>query len=470
MKGFKKLKIKTKIFIGFIVIFSIGLVLGFTGIASTQILIREADNMIELNEQNGSFKDVLAKHYIWKNALIESVLNGAEFTGSINPNTCALGEWLNSENAKKITDPEILSLLRQIKDPHDHMHYEAETVANYIKTGETELAKRHLADEIQPRLDEIIKILNDISHRYENLIKEGHALMVSGESLSTIIIIIAIAAAAVIAIIFSALLSGGITKDLKKNIHKLASISQMVRNSAEQINGASESLALGSVKQAAATEETAAAMNETESMIAQNAENTKVAAEIAAQSTREMAETGKYMEKMMDTIAELKESSDKVGKIIKTIKSIASKTNILAINASVEAVRAGDAGRSFAVVAEEVRELAQESARASAETAEIIEKNMQLTDASRTDTEQVIILAKQNAEHTEQLSTLISEINAASVEQANGIKQINKAVSQVEKTTQENAAIAEENSAASVELHNDVVMLDEAIEEESKLI
>jgi len=470
MKRFNKLKIKTKIFIGFGIIFIIGLVLGFTGIVSTQILLRETNHMIELNEQDGKFKEVLIKHYLWKSALIESVLNGSEFTGSIDPDTCALGEWLHSENAKKVTDPEILSLLTKIKDPHAYMHYEAETVANYIKAGETELAKRHLDVEIQPRLEEIIKNLNIIAQRYDDLVTEGNALMVSTERLSTIISITSMAIAAVMAIIISSFLSGGIMKDLKKTIAKLMSISQMVRNSADQISGASESLAAGSASQAAATEETAAAMNETESMIAQNTENTRAAARIAAQSTQEMDETGKYMEKMMETMAELKESSDKVSKIIKTIDKIASKTNILALNASVEAVRAGDAGRSFTVVAEEVRELAQESASASAETAEIIEKNMELTDASRADAERVILLAKQNAEHSAQLSKLISEITAASEEQAHGVKQINIAISQVEKTTQENAAIAEENSAASIELHNDVVMLDEAIEEEAKLI
>jgi len=470
MKSFSKLKIKTKIFIGFNVVFLIGLILGFTGIASTQILLKETDNMVELNRQYGDFNDILGKHYMWRNVITESVLNGAEFTGSIDPDTCVLGKWLNSENAKKVTDPEILSLLKQVKDPHDYMHHEAEAVVNYIKTGETELAKRHLADKIQPRSEETIKILNDILHRCDDLINEGHAQMVANERFSTFTIIIVLAIAALAAIIFSLFLSGGITKDLKKTIAKLAAISQMVRSSADQINGASESLAVGSAQQAAATEETAATMNETESMVAQNAENTRIAAQIAAQSTREMDETGKYMEKMMETMAELKDSSDRVGKIIKTIKSIASKTNILALNASVEAVRAGESGKSFAVVAEEVRELAQESAKASEETEEIIEKNMQLTDASRADAEWVILLAKQSAEHTEQLSELISEINAASEEQASGIKQINKAISQVEKTTQENAAIAENNSAASIELHNDVIMLDEAIEEESKLM
>ena len=79
-------------------------------------------------------------------------------------------------------------------------------------------------------------------------------------------------------------------------------------------------------------------------------------------------------------------------------------------------------------------------------------------------------IAQKNAQQISHLGKLIAEINAASAEQASGIKQINVAISQMEKTTQENAAIAEENSAASGELQNEVIMLDQAIEEESKMI
>jgi methyl-accepting chemotaxis protein len=95
-----------------------------------------------------------------------------------------------------------------------------------------------------------------------------------------------------------------------------------------------------------------------------------------------------------------------------------------------------------------VRNLAQRSATASKETEEIIEKNMVLTGTSRASAEKVMKLAQQNAKEIGELGKLLSEISAASDEQAGGIKQINIAVSQMEKVTQENAAVAEETSAS----------------------
>jgi methyl-accepting chemotaxis protein len=275
----------------------------------------------------------------------------------------------------------------------------------------------------------------------------------------------------IVACVLSYIMANGMAKDLKNNINRLSNIAKTVRDTADQISEASENLVDGSSKQAAAIEETSATMNETEAMVAQNAENTRAAARIAEQSSHEAAETGKYMSELMETMSELKESSNKVNKIIKTIDDIAVQTNMLAMNATVEAARAGgDAGRSFGVVAEEVRQLALKSAKSSKETAEIIENNIKLTDTSRERAEQVLALAKQNAEHTGKLGELISEIHAASEEQANGIKQINIAVSQIEQSMQANVIIAEKNSAAASDLHDEVIMLDQAIDEEAKLI
>ena len=266
-------------------------------------------------------------------------------------------------------------------------------------------------------------------------------------------------------------IAGGVEKSLKNIINTLSLSTMNISSSATQLNDASESLATGSSRQAAAIEETSATMNETSSMVAQNAENTRVASQIATTSLNEVNDAGRVMGDLMTTMGELKESSDKVGKIVKTIDDIAFQTNLLAINATVEAARAGgDAGRSFAVVAQEVRSLAQRSADSSRETAEIIEKNIALTDTSRKGAEQVMTIAGSNAKNIENLNKLISEINAASEEQASGIKQINIAISQMEKVTQETAAVAEENAASSNNMKDEVANLEEALEIAKSLV
>jgi methyl-accepting chemotaxis protein len=177
-----------------------------------------------------------------------------------------------------------------------------------------------------------------------------------------------------------------------------------------------------------------------------------------------VSEAGKYMSELMGVMTELKESSDKVGRIVKTIDDIAFQTNLLAINATVEAARAGgDAGRSFAVVAEEVRNLALKSSKEAANTTSIIENNISLTNSGREISDEVSNTLGDLMEKSQQLSQLISEVNTSSEQQAVSIKQINVAIGQMERVTQENAAVAEENYASSDSMKNELINLENAI-------
>jgi len=247
--------------------------------------------------------------------------------------------------------------------------------------------------------------------------------------------------------------SGRISKPLVQSAESLRQVSTRLEAGVGQVNDSASSVADSGGEQAAAVEETSATMNETSSMIASNVENTRTAEQLAASCAEISNETGKSMTNMLAAMDELKISSGTVSKIAKTLDDIAFQTNLLAINATVEAARAGgDAGRSFGVVAEEVRTLAQKSAKASAEAAEIIENNIKLTDASKTSAERVLSLAEQHADYTVKLGGLIAEIHAASEEQANGVQQVNIAMSQIEKSAQSNAAASEESAASAAML------------------
>jgi methyl-accepting chemotaxis protein len=256
----------------------------------------------------------------------------------------------------------------------------------------------------------------------------------------------------------------GMTKSLNDITNKLINSSKMINNSITQLNEASENLAVGSSKQAAAIEETSATMNETASMVAQNAENTKVASQIATNAENMSNESMERITEAVKVVENMKESSARVGKIVKTIDDIAFQTNLLAINATVEAARAGgEAGRSFSVVAEEVRNLAKKSADAVSETTEIIEKNISLSNAVKESAEYMRNLIEKTTQSVADLSRIISEINVASEEQSNGIRQINIAVSEMEKITQENAAVAQENAASSNAVKGEIENLDSAV-------
>jgi len=228
--------------------------------------------------------------------------------------------------------------------------------------------------------------------------------------------------------------------------------SVQVAAASEQLSSASQQLAEGTSEQASAIEETSATLEETASMVSQNTEHTREAAQLSKKAMLSAEKGNQEMSSMMRSMEELKKSSDQIAKIIKVIDGIAFQTNILALNAAVEAARAGEAGMGFAVVAEEVRNLAQRSAQAAKDTAVIIENNIDLAENGYQVSIKVHETLGEIVAESKIISELMEEITAASQEQTQGISQINKAISQMEQVVQQNAASAEETAAASAEL------------------
>jgi len=167
---------------------------------------------------------------------------------------------------------------------------------------------------------------------------------------------------------------------------------------------------------------------------------------------------------------EIKNSSHSISRIIKTIDEIAFQTNILALNAAVEAARAGEAGMGFAVVAEEVRSLARRSADSARETADKIQEAMAKSEHGVRISEKVALSLGVIVQKARQVDQLVAEIATASVEQNQGIAQVNAAVGEVDKVTQSNAGGAEEAAAAAEELSAQAVLMRENIRELAKLV
>jgi methyl-accepting chemotaxis protein len=242
-------------------------------------------------------------------------------------------------------------------------------------------------------------------------------------------------------------------------IKKLQAVADGIVGSTGKINSASsmvssagQSLAKGSSEQAASIEETSSSLEEMASMTKQNADNASMADKLMKESRQSVDKANHSMTELTQHMEDISKSGEETSKIIKTIDEIAFQTNLLALNAAVEAARAGEAGAGFAVVANEVRTLAMRAADAAKNTSVLIEGTVKKVKEGSNLVGRTNEAFSEVANSAAKVAGLVSEIAAASMEQAQGIGQINKAVAEMDKLIQQNAATAEESASASEEM------------------
>jgi hypothetical protein len=243
-----------------------------------------------------------------------------------------------------------------------------------------------------------------------------------------------------------------ITQRLRLASTEITNTAQQVTAAAQQVSEASQSLAQGASSQAAGVEEMSATSEELASMTARNSEHSRDAAQVMVEVDTSVEQANKTLQTMAASMQDISASSGRIAKIIKVIDEIAFQTNILALNAAVEAARAGEAGAGFAVVATEVRSLAQRSAQAAKETTEMIEESIGRSSAGHNALQQVASAVTAITQGASRAKSLVTDVSSASGEQAIGIEQMARAISQMGGAAQSNAATAEESAAASEEL------------------
>lgn len=253
-------------------------------------------------------------------------------------------------------------------------------------------------------------------------------------------------------------------------IDTMGSVVVKIRNSAREVSSASAEISASTTdlsqrteEQAASLEETSASMEQMSATVKKNAENAQQANQSAG-GTRDVADRGgQVVAKAVDAMARIEESSRKISDIIGVIDEIARQTNLLALNAAVEAARAGEAGRGFAVVASEVRSLAQRSSQAAKDIKDLItNSNSQVKDGVELVNRAGTAL-NEIVESIKKVAGIVSDIAAASAEQAAGIEQVNKALTQMDEVTQQNSALVEENAATAKTLEQQAKAMDDEV-------
>jgi hypothetical protein len=243
-----------------------------------------------------------------------------------------------------------------------------------------------------------------------------------------------------------------ITLRLKHLTDSVATGSAEVTYASAQISQQSQALAQGASQQAGSLEETSAAAEQITAMARKSGDNARHAAEEMEKVSARVSESDRSLGEMIASMKEINDSSSKIARIIKVIDEISFQTNILALNAAVEAARAGDAGQGFAVVAEEVRNLASRSATAAQDTAGLIEDSLAKSNAGSSKLTEVVTVFTGIAESAAKVKILIDEVSLGSGEQTRGIEQVLRSIQQMDRITQASAASAEEGAATSEEL------------------
>ncbi|MEZ4525476.1 MAG: methyl-accepting chemotaxis protein [Desulfobacterales bacterium] len=264
----------------------------------------------------------------------------------------------------------------------------------------------------------------------------------------------------VMSVLLSGLLLGIIKLTLLNRINEvivgLERVGKEIEAASERVSSTGQHLTEGTSRQAAAVEETSASLEEIASMIQQNALNVSHSNKFMTETSQVVSQAAGSMTELTASMEKISSTGDQTKKVIKSIEEIAFQTNLLALNAAVEAARAGESGAGFAVVAEEVRNLAMRSAEAAKNTAALIEASV---EGIRNGT-QLVFRANEAfgrvAEGARKVAELLAEVTAASQDQAEGIRQVSRAMAEIDKVTQENAGSVEETGAAIAEIEGQI--------------
>lgn len=264
--------------------------------------------------------------------------------------------------------------------------------------------------------------------------------------------------------------TGKLMRAMESMNQNLSTIVSEVRNGTETILNASQDIASGNADlsrrtqlQAASLDVTSSSMEELTGTVQNNAENARDVNELVLATSRVAEKGGQVVGDVVETMASIKESSNRIADIIGVIDSISFQTNLLALNAAVEAARAGEHGRGFAVVASEVRNLAQRSAEAAQDIKKLIEDSVSRVDAGTRLVDEAGSTMEKIVDSVQQVTALMGEIAVSSQQQSTGIQLVNDSVTKMDEMTHQNAQLVEQATNSAQRLTAQATKLTEAV-------
>ncbi len=254
-----------------------------------------------------------------------------------------------------------------------------------------------------------------------------------------------------------------IANSLSNSLYKINQSSEQVASGAEQVASGSQALSQGTLQQANAIDTLSVSINDISNKAKNNTSNAENASNFSMQVQKEVERGNRLMKQMVESMDDISVASKEISKIIRTIDDLAFQTNVLALNASVEAARAGVAGRGFAVVAGEVKVLAEKSAQSAENTTTLIENTVRAIKKGTRVADETAKSLNAIVQGSKKSTEFINEIVVSSNEQLSSIGDVIEGVERISDVIQTNSATAEESAAASEELSSLANMLKEEV-------
>ena len=382
------MSIRKKLLAGFLLVSLLGMFLGIVGFISVEKFSSKVSELRAYSNGAHRFSSILSAHYNWRNGITSTIMTGAKFSGSLDPTTCALGKWMNSEDAKNVKDKKIIDLLSATTSPHNYIHNGAANIIKLLDAGKKDSASVYFTNSILPEFDKVIANLTGIAERYNELVaereKEVEEIASTTKNIIITFIVIVMIASIILSLYIASIICnpinklvavvkegekgnmtarsglnqsdelGVMAKALDQFFEHLQGILRNLRMNSDTLASSSEKLSSVSKELASGAEETVSQSNTVASTSEEMSVNINAmasGAEQASVNANEVAGAAEQMSTNMNTVAS---AIEEMSASISQIATNAGEARKVAVAATEKSKNATDAMGKLGIAAKEI--------------------------------------------------------------------------------------------------------------------